>query len=950
MEGDTPYSTVDQNSSPTTSVPVASPVPRALSPVCTDLLPSCKRIRDSIYVTDFEVSLEEGYVPYIPRDIGLGVDVEGSYEPYTEPDIDPGVQADIDACIMFADDIAARGTNVTHPVVSDDTVEPVREDYPNLVSADGSLEVMQRGLDVIMQELYDHMVEISFHRVIVIESFQSDQGHRIMATSQQSVAMSERIGMLEWDNMEIKHARTMPTATRSGMTQDTIDELIAKRVTEALEAYDTARNPKTKTEMENEQQDDNVEANGNNGNGNGNGNGNPNVNNEGVKALMKLMTEVYCLRNEIHKMETELWNLTMKGNDLTAYNQRFQELTLLCTMVPKEEDWVKKYIGGLPDNIQGNVIDAEPTRLQEEIRIAINFIDQKLKGYAVKNAENKRRMHHEGPYTVKCSNCKRVGHMTRDYKAAVATTAQRARVGNQTGVTCYECGRQGHYRSECLKLRNQNRINKARNKTGNNEAKTKSYAIRGGGAGPNSNIVIGLLGHPFNIELMLVELGRFNIIIVEVDYHLVPQTHKYIQNGCQVYLAQVTTKKTNDKLEEKRLEDVPIVRDFLKVFPEDLPGLPPTRQVEFQIDLVPGVAPVARSPYRLAPSEMQELSTQLQELSDKGFIRPSSSPWGAPVLFVKKKDGSFWMCIDYRELNKLTVKNRYPLLRIDDLFDQLQGSRVYSKIDLRSGYHQLRVREEDIPKTAFRTRYGHYEFQVMPFGLTNAPAVFMDLMNRDTFRLNIRVCASLMQKEKVITYTSRQLKVHEKNYTTHDLELGAVVFALKMWRHYLYGTKCVVFTDHKSLQHILDQKELNMRQRRWLELLSDYDCEIRYHPRKANQILNAQAEVRKEENYITKDLHEVNHGHGKDLSCYQHCPDLLSKPETDSGYALHTYIYPMESVLICYKGGPSRRSSRGTPDSCLYVSPRVGEIRWYEVNRALVVCDRTTVVLLKPSP
>ncbi|GKF80772.1 putative reverse transcriptase domain-containing protein, partial [Tanacetum coccineum] len=154
------------------------------------------------------------------------------------------------------------------------------------------------------------------------------------------------------------------------------------------------------------------------------------------------------------------------------------------------------------------------------------------------------------------------------------------------------------------------------------------------------------------------------------------------------------------------------------------------RQVEFQIDLVPGAAPVARAPYRLVPSKIKELFEQLKELSDKGFIRPSSSPWGAPVLFVKKKDGSFQMCIDYRELNKLTVKNRYPLPRIDDLFDQLQGSSIYSKIDLRSGYHQLRVREEDIPKTAFRTRYGHYEFQVMPFGLTNAPIVFMDLMNR----------------------------------------------------------------------------------------------------------------------------------------------------------------------------------------------------------------------------
>ncbi|GKE03709.1 putative reverse transcriptase domain-containing protein [Tanacetum coccineum] len=146
---------------------------------------------------------------------------------------------------------------------------------------------------------------------------------------------------------------------------------------------------------------------------------------------------------------------------------------------------------------------------------------------------------------------------------------------------------------------------------------------------------------------------------------------------------------------------------------------------------MPGAAPIARAPYRLAPSEMQELSDQLQELADRGFIRPSTSPWGAPVLFVKKKKESFRMCIDYRELNKLTVKNRYQLLKIDNLFDQLQGSSVYSKIDLRLGYLQLRVKDEDIPKTAFRTWYRHYEFQVMRFGLTNAPAVFMDLMNRE---------------------------------------------------------------------------------------------------------------------------------------------------------------------------------------------------------------------------
>ncbi|GKD58334.1 putative reverse transcriptase domain-containing protein [Tanacetum coccineum] len=381
-------------------------------------------------------------------------------------------------------------------------------------------------------------------------------------------------------------------------------------------------------------------------------------------------------------------------------------------------------------------------------------------------------------------------------------------------------------------------------------------------------------------------------------------------------------KEEKTKILERRIEDMPVVRDFPEVFLEDLPGLPPTCRVEFHIELIPRAAPVAHAPYRLAPAEMKELAEQLKELSDKGFIRPSSSPWGAPILFVKKKDRSFRMCIGYCVLNKLTVKNHYPLPRIDDLFDQLQGSSIYSKIDLRSDYHQLRVREEDIPKTAFKTRYGHYEFRVMPFGLTNAPAVFMDLMNPvckpylDKFMIvfiddiliyshnekeheeHLKTILELLKEEElietvknwvspttpseirqflglagyyrrfikgfskiakpmmeltqkdrkfdwgeeqetVIVYASRQLKIHEKNYTTHDLELGAVVFALKIWRHYLYGTKCVVFTDHKSLQHILDQKDLDMRQRRWIKLLSDYNCKIRYHPRKANVVADA---------------------------------------------------------------------------------------------------------------
>ncbi|GJZ42534.1 putative reverse transcriptase domain-containing protein [Tanacetum coccineum] len=274
-----------------------------------------------------------------------------------------------------------------------------------------------------------------------------------------------------------------------------------------------------------------------------------------------------------------------------------------------------------------------------------------------------------------------------------------------------------------------------------------------------------------------------------------------MEKGFPIFLAHVTTKEVEDKSEKKRLEDVPIVQDFPEVFPEDLPGLPPTRQVEFQIDLVPGVAPVARAPYRLAPSEMKELSEQLKELSDKGFIRPSSSPWGAPVLFVKKKDGSFRMCIDYRELNKLTVKNRYPLPRIDDLFDQLQGSSVYSKIDLRSGYHQLRVREEDIPKTAFRTRYGHYEFQVMPFGLTNAPAVFMDLMNR---------CEHPYLDKFVIVFID-DILIYSKNKQEHEEHLKLILELLKKEELYAKFSKCEFWIPKvQFLGHVIDSEGIHV--------------------------------------------------------------------------------------------------------------------------------------------
>ncbi|XP_058211686.1 uncharacterized protein LOC131323861 [Rhododendron vialii] len=456
-----------------------------------------------------------------------------------------------------------------------------------------------------------------------------------------------------------------------------------------------------------------------------------------------------------------------------------------------------------------------------------------------------------------------------------------------------------------------------------------------------------------------------------------------------------------------------VVCDFPGVFLKELPDLPPEREIEFTIDLLPGIAPISIPPYRFAPAELRELKVQLQELEDLGFIRPSTSPWGAPALFAQKKDGSLRLCIDYRKLNHVTIKNKYPMPRIDDLFDQLRGATCFSKIDLRSGYHQLRVRREDIPKTAFRTRYGHYEFVVMPFGLTNVPATFMDLMNHifrayfDRFvvvfvddiliyslseeehqshlsiilellrkhRLYAKlskckfwlsevkflghviskdgvsddpgkiesvinsqrlknvfeilsflglagyyrrfvidfsrlaapltkltrkgtrfvwsdVCEKafeelkrrlttapvlivpeqgvgysvycdaskeglgcvLMQLGRVVAYGSRQLKTHKRNYPTHDLELAAIVFALKSWRHYLYDERFEVFSDHKSLKYLFSQKELNLRQCRWMEHLEDYDFELQYHLGKANVVADALS--RKSTQLVNLAIHE----------------------------------------------------------------------------------------------
>nr|GEW95278.1 putative reverse transcriptase domain-containing protein [Tanacetum cinerariifolium] len=395
--------------------------------------------------------------------------------------------------------------------------------------------------------------------------------------------------------------------------------------------------------------------------------------------------EGVCPRTEIEKMEDELYNLSVKGNDLKTYVRRSQELAILCpNMVPNNEKLMEVFISGLPRSIEGNITALKPQTLEEAINIA-----------------------------QRCQVCNKIGHLTMNcINKGPATTGSNLQ---PLSVICHAYGEKGHYQSQC----SMTNINSNR----------RTYMVRDKNAHQYLNVVTDWLSK-----------YHAKIIYDEKVVHIPIEDETLISR------------------DEKRLENIPVVREFLDVFPEELPGLPPVHQVEFQIVLIPRAAPVAH----------------------RGFICPSTPPWGAPVLFVKKKDGSFRMCIDYRELNKLTVKNPYPLPRIDDLFDQLQGLSVYSKINPRSGYHQLRVRDEDIPKTAFRTRHGHYEFQVMPFGLTNAHAVFMDLINR--------VCKPYLDKFVIVFIDD--ILIYSRNKEEHTNHLRIILELLRKEKLYAKFSKC----------------------------------------------------------------------------------------------------------------------------------------------------------------
>nr|GEU90779.1 putative reverse transcriptase domain-containing protein [Tanacetum cinerariifolium] len=539
--------------------------------------------------------------------------------------------------------------------------------------------------------------------------------------------------------------------------------------------------------------------------------------------LQGLTPEVYALVSN-YKVAKELWEriqLLMQGTSLTKQER---ECKLYDEFIPTEKKKVEAYIKGLPENIKG-----------------------------------------------------RLGHYAKDC---------RKKANTHSTPICYGCEERGHTQNYCLKKNNHQ----------GEEARGRDYVIKEADKDQGPNVV---MGHLFKIDFMPIELGNFDVII-SMDW-LVEQDAIIV---CGKKAVHVTYKNKTLVVEgdkgASRLEFISCIktRKFIKK----------------------GAAPVARAPYRLAPSEMKELAKQLQELSEKGFIRPSSSPWGAPVLFVKKKDESFRMCIDYKELNKLTVKNRYPLPRIDDLFDQLQGSSVYSKIDLRTGYHQLRIREEDIPITAFRTRYGYYDFQVMPFGLTNAPAVFMDLMNR--------VCKPYLDKFVIVFIDD--ILIYSKNKEEHEEHLKTILELLKREQLYAKFLKCDFWLEYvQFLRHVINSEGIQvdpakiaaiknwatpttpteknkkfewetkveeafqtLKQklccapilalpegsddfvRRWIELLSDYDCEIRYHSGKANVVADALS--RKEREPIrVKELVMTVHPSLHEQICL---------PRTSSGY------------------------------------------------------------------
>nr|GEZ70848.1 putative reverse transcriptase domain-containing protein [Tanacetum cinerariifolium]GEZ76732.1 putative reverse transcriptase domain-containing protein [Tanacetum cinerariifolium] len=463
--------------------------------------------------------------------------------------------------------------------------------------------------------------------------------------------------------------------------------------------------------------------------------------------------------------------------DIEVYNNRFHELALMCPkLVPTEKKKIEKYVRGFPERIKGNTTSSKPTTLHDAINMARELVEQAVQGMDTRIGESNKRKWED------------------------------------------------HQRNT---NNNNPNNNNNRNRNNNNNQQQNRRQETGG-------------------PMLQPQLRAWNEGARAIAYVVVenPQQNPNVVAGTFLLNDHYTCILFNSGAEKsfadkKKLDDIRVVRDFPEVFPDDQSGLPPVREIEFRIDLILGALPVVKLPYRLAPSEMLNLSNQLKELQEKGFIRPSYSPWGASVLFVKKKYGH--------------VVNHDGIHVDPSKVESVKNWKTpESSTEIRSflglvGYHWRFIENFSKiakPLTRLTQKNKTYvwgnkqdeDLLILTEKLCNAPVLALPdgpndyVVYCDASKQGFRYV--LMRRGKVIAYASRQVKTHENNYTTHNLELGVVVFALKIWRHYLYGTKSIIYTDHNSLQYIFDQKELNMCQSQWIELLSGYECEIKYHPGK----------------------------------------------------------------------------------------------------------------------
>ncbi|GJW55446.1 putative reverse transcriptase domain-containing protein [Tanacetum coccineum] len=709
----------------------------------------------------------------------------------------------------------------------------------------------------------------------------------------------------------------MMTTVNKGMSVKEIEQVVAQRLANAIEAiaiYMTKTNMARKSMSQTEQQEDKVAENASNKRKcEGNHNGSSSQQNKGHKVprahpTRPINKKAYagslplCNQCKFHHNRP----CTVRASKPKIMQDAIEFVTkLMDKKISTPAERQAKNKRKLDNTSKNNQNQQQPNKRQNTGRAYIAGHGEKKHYGGSKPLCSKCNYHHDGLYAPKCHKCNRVGHLARDCRSSTNANTGMIAQSERTKIMKTKLELLEHV-EWCMPLEEEKP-----NKT-LTTLRMRSTLKRESCLAFLLSMYHAIIAYAENI--IRIPWGSETLIVhgdgsnqgneTRLNIISCTKTRKYLLKGHHVFLAHVTTKETEDKSGEKRLEDVPIVQDFPEVFPEELSGLPQTRQVEFLVDLMPGATPVARPPYRLAPFEIKELSNQLKELFDKGFIRPSSSPGGA---LIELRTGYHQLRLHEEDILNMAFKTRYLKNKkehkehLKAILELLKKEELYAKsskcefwipkvqflghvIDSQGIYVDPAKIESVKDRASLKTPTeiqqflglaGYHRRFIKGFSKIAKPMTKL-VQNKITFEwgdkqeaafqtLKNKLCITpilalpqgaknfiiycdashkglgpvLMQNEKVIAYASRHLKIHEKNYTTHDLELGAVVFALKIWRHYLYGTKPIVFMDHKSLRHILDQKELNMRQHRWLELLSDYDCEIRYHLGKANIVADA---------------------------------------------------------------------------------------------------------------